>query len=304
MSNSGCRCGLLPVLLVGATLSASADNSRSLYGQRKPISSADAIGAVVEILRGSRPENATHTCWGAAIACHNNVRMILTAAHCVLQATAQDTRSLYVKLEGKRLVRPNRMFVHPRFNLSHLSANYDLATLEAPLCAKKENAIPITSSLTQLQADRTVIVLDKGRLLGASAWSTEQITEVTATSLTLADNPSVCLGSSGAPVLLDDVDGYSLIGVISSGPSDCSRGVKVARTSAALHGFLDNVIEGKQPIKVRRTCGECIEQSWEGDAPCVTSINACRHDVHCTAAFACTASHQQEQCSPVVPIFE
>ena len=122
------------------------------------------------------------------------------------------------------------------------------------------------------------------------------IVAVTQTMLTLAAKSPVCQGSSGAPVFLNRNPEYPLVGVVSSGGAECDREVRVARISSAWRGFIENILAGREPTEVPRTCGECIEQSWDGNAPCVTSISACRHDKDCSDTLACLGSSIHREC--------
>ena len=283
------------ILVAGCGLTVASDGVRLARSPVRPIGIADVNRALVEILRGPRPESAVHSCWGTVIGYHDAECLVLTAAHCVVPAQQQSPTSIYVKLQDKPISWPSRTFSHPRFNSKHRSANFDVAVITVALRDACGQAVPIAPTLSPLRPGKAVTALN-GRHNATAAWNEIPLAEVTATSLTFAANAPLCMGSSGAPILLSGSDGYALVGVVSSGPNDCTHDISAARTSSALRGFLNNILDERPPREVLRTCGECIEQAWEGDAPCVTSIDACRHDANCAEAFACIADPQQKNC--------
>lgn len=288
--------GLRHIGAMGAVLWPSADSAIVQPGHGRGISSHDASGSVVELLRGTQAEHASHACWGAIIACHKSYGIVLTAAHCVLPLAENSATSLYVRF-GTALFSPSRVSVHPRFRLENRSSNFDIATVETPPCSGTQRAVPLSSDPHRTRVGDPVMVQAPSSPLQPPAWTAVPVAAVTATSLTLVDTAPVCIGSSGGPVLEGDSGGHALVGVISSGPSNCIHGVKVARVATAFRGFLDNTMEGRPPVLVPRLCGECIEQAWEGSAHCVTSIHACRQDTHCTQGLACMADERRKRCS-------
>lgn len=297
-----CLQSLARVLAISALLSATSDNIGARFWVQNRISLTSVNGALVELLRDTYRSDTIPVCWGAIVAARKEGCIVLTAAHCVVSEPQQTAPRTYVRFQDESVSQVSQIFVHPRFTMRHRSANFDIAALEVPSCEGVQIAIPMSRTRARLSTGYIITVSNKSRLKGPSTWTAVPVADATATSLTLADAAPLCTGSSGAPVLLHETDGYALAGVVSSGPSDCAGAVKVARLSAAFRGFLDNILDGRQPREAPRTCGECIEQSWEGDAPCVTSINACRNDTPCAEAFACMSAPQEEHCSHVAGI--
>ncbi len=236
---------ILPTrIAVSVSLCMPADSLTTAQGPARGIGIADVNAALVEILSGNGPAIAMHSCWGAVIARHRENLVVLTAAHCFVPPSQETATSAYIKFQNAEISRPNQVFVHPRFNPSHRSANFDIATIATGSGDASRKTIPLAAKLLRPQPGEMVTVLNKSLLNGTVTWSEGPIAEVTTTSLTLAANAPLCLGSSGAPVLLGGIDGYTLVGVVSSGSNDCSHGIKVARVSSAIHGFLENVIKG------------------------------------------------------------
>lgn len=255
-----------------------------------------ARAGLVEILRGVRPEAATRVCWGVVAACWQTRSVIVTAAHCVAPPARLRVGELYVKYDNRVDVATNAR-VHPRFNVANRSVNFDIATVEAGPCLSEHDAVPIASATASPGETRSVTTWVQSKTDGAEAWRSIAVAEATATALTLEDNAPICLGSSGAPVLALDQEGQPLVGVVSSGPVDCARKVQVARTSAAYKGFLEQTLRGQPPVDAQRTCGECLEQAWEGNASCVASVTSCRSERACAERLACFAADTPGGCS-------
>jgi secreted trypsin-like serine protease len=188
-------------------------------------------------------------CTGTVIA----EKWVLTAAHCLqLQLSPSE---VYIgkgpPTDGARLA-VARTIVHPRFNLIGLQNDVGLVELVEPAPV---TPVPLmTQQLDELSIARLVRLVGFGsssatdRENAVKRSGTAEVSALDPQKLTITPAPSQpCLTDSGAPVLLA-IDGVErVVGITSSGDTQCQDHARAVRVDAFMEDFILPAISGSAP---------------------------------------------------------
>lgn len=161
-------------------------------------------------------------CTGTVIAPH----AVLTAAHCVGSASLPDV-SIGDTLTASTRHDVIATFVHPQFDSVTLDHDIAIVIVDPPL---GPTPIPIATTLGSLAAGATLRVVGYGwTVIDDTAppqrrTGTSQLDAIEDLRLVSHGAPSqVCEGDSGGPALYDDGNGERIVGVASSGDTECKE---------------------------------------------------------------------------------
>lgn len=180
-------------------------------------------------------------------------RLLLTAAHCLVEGTADRGAELCATLEttsGTTRVRVADSFVHDDFAvLGPMATSFanDLAVLEL---ARPVSVVPLELELeASAEAGEAVQVLGYGRTSaeqhdeGQRRTTLATVASTTAADFTLAGPTLPCVFDSGGPVL--SMASGRQLGVVSSGDAECASHARIMALNAAA-AFIDPYLQSNQ----------------------------------------------------------
>ncbi len=245
-------------------------------------------------------------CTGTVIAPH----AVLTAAHCV------GGNNLPAVVVGDDLTTTTRrkviaVFVHPQFDSKTLDHDIAIVIVEPDI---GPTPIPIATSLDGLSPGATFRIVGYGWTVlndttpARRRTGTSQLDAIEDLRIVSHGAPSqVCEGDSGGPALFDDGTGERIIGVTSSGDTECAQFGKHTRVD--IHAsFITNIVThtAQNAAKPGDRCwypancsaGVCLPAL---DDPRISFCSPVCNNGNCPAGLECVSNDGSDYCRPPLP---
>jgi hypothetical protein len=218
-------------------------------------------------------------CVGTVIASSAAESLVLTAAHCVQHGGGRFVKPV---LAASPSVQVKRSWLHPRFAQGVVASSYDAALLVVPRLTGTSVA-PLAAAT--FGADGAMLLTPAGDGVQLERVHVTR-SQALALLFTHASNRD-CHGASGAPLVREQQEGASVIGLVSHGPNDCSGETVAGRVTALVPGFIAAVAAADAVGLVPQRCAECLEAAEATSDACVTAMARCEADAACASGLAC-----------------
>jgi uncharacterized protein (TIGR03382 family) len=246
-------------------------------------------------------------CTGTVIAPH----AVLTAAHCVTGSTLPDVvvgESLTAATTSRDVL---AAFVHPDYDAQSLDHDIAVVLVDPPLDV---TPIPFASVLGNVSAGTTIRVVGYGWTVAGDSTpamrrtGTSQVDAIEPLRIVSHAAPSqACEGDSGGPAFHNDGTGERVIGVVSSGDTQCTEFAKHTRVDVHAD-FVTDIVARTAP-----RAGAAGDRCWYpqncANSACLPAVDEPRwsfcaprcSDGHCPGDLECMTIDGVARCHHPLP---
>jgi V8-like Glu-specific endopeptidase len=243
-------------------------------------------------------------------------RAVITAAHCKTGGATKVLFGTSTTATNAKSSAIGAFVVHPGFESSSLVHDIALVALATPapadVAVAKLSDQPIADTLVGGKVRVVGFGVDaaSGGHDGARRAGEAQVSKVADGTFQTTPSPSQpCHGDSGGPVLVDSTTSVTLLGVVSSGDSNCTDHTTYTRLDVERTSFVSPTI-AKMADGAAHFGERCFHSASCSDGTCLTPANdsehaycthQCAQDSDCGNGSTCDAKTSGGVCTFTVP---